>query len=96
MGITLNTDWVFPKNASDPMDRAASETSINFMFGWFLNPVMKGDYPDIMKRQIERKSAEQNLEKSRLPVFTEKEKSFIRGRNNDVCGHNLVEKIARI
>ena len=75
------------------MDKAASETTINFMFGWFLNPVMKGDYPDIMKRQIERKSAEQNLEKSRLPVFTEKEKSFIRGRSNDVCGQNCTDLI---
>lgn len=80
VGITLNTDWIFPQNASDPMDMAAADRSVNFMFGWFLNPVMKGDYPDVMKKQIDRKSQEENLVKSRLPVFTEREKNFIRGR----------------
>lgn len=79
VGITLNTDWIFPQNASDPLDMAAADRSVNFMFGWFLNPVMKGDYPDVMKKQIDRKSQEENLVKSRLPVFTEREKNFIRG-----------------
>lgn len=79
VGITLNTDWIFPQNASDPLDMAAADRSVNFMFGWFLNPVMRGDYPDVMKKQIDRKGQEENLVKSRLPVFTEREKNFIRG-----------------
>ncbi|XP_061162615.1 uncharacterized protein LOC133171833 [Saccostrea echinata] len=88
VGITLNTEWVFPKNNSDPNDRTASERAINFEFGWFLNPVIKGDYPEVMREQVDRKSKDQNLSKSRLPVFSEKEKEFIRG-TYDFIGMNF-------
>lgn len=52
------------------------------MLGWFLNPVMKGDYPKVMKDQVDRKSREQGLRTSRLPRFTEAEQRDIKGIPN--------------
>lgn len=75
----MNTDWQVPKNPSDPKDLAASDRAINFMFGWFLNPVMRGDYPQVMRDQVDRKSQEQRYTTSRLPVFTPNEKLYIKG-----------------
>lgn len=80
VGITLNTDWQVPKNPNDSKDKAASDRAINFMFGWFLNPVIRGDYPDVMKEQVDRKSKEQGFTTSRLPSFTPNEKLNIKGR----------------
>lgn len=79
VGITLNTDWQVPKNPNDSEDIAASNRAINFMFGWFLNPVIRGDYPDVMRSQVDRKSKEQGYTTSRLPLFTPSEKQFIKG-----------------
>lgn len=81
VGITLNTDWQVPKNPNDSKDKAASDRAINFMFGWFLNPVIRGDYPDVMKEQVDRKSKEQGFTTSRLPSFTPNEKLNIKGRD---------------
>ena len=79
IGITLNTDWQVPKNPDDEKDLQASDRAIHFMFGWFLNPVTKGDYPGVMKDQVDRKSRAQGYTKSRLPEFSAAEKAFIKG-----------------
>lgn len=79
VGITLNTDWQVPKNPENPSDLEASKRAIDFMLGWFLNPVMKGDYPKVMRDQVDRKSREQGLPTSRLPRFTQAEQMDIKG-----------------
>ncbi|XP_061162617.1 lactase/phlorizin hydrolase-like, partial [Saccostrea echinata] len=88
IGITLNTDWQVPKNPRDEKDLQASDRAINFMFGWFLNSVMKGDYPGVMKDQVDRKSRAQGYSRSRLPEFSAKEKAFIKG-TYDFLGMNF-------
>lgn len=45
----------------------------------FIDPVMSGDYPQRMKEQVEKLSREDGLEASRLPVFSEEEKSVLKG-----------------
>lgn len=61
----------------------ASERALQFDFGWFANPVVHGDYPDVMKRQVARKSKAQHFNESRLPAFTEEEKNMIKGTYYD-------------
>eukprot|EP00105_Crassostrea_gigas_P000747 XP_011412672.1 PREDICTED: lactase-like protein [Crassostrea gigas] len=58
------------------------------MYGWFLNPVMKGDYPAIMKEQVDRKSRAQGYKESRLPEFSATEKDYIKG-TYDFLGMNF-------
>lgn len=86
VGITLNINWAQPKNTSDPAHWEASNRAIQFELGWFAHPILlNGDYPQVMKNQVDKKSREQGLEKSRLPKFTDDEKRVIQGAQFGLC-----------
>ncbi|XP_038072995.1 lactase-phlorizin hydrolase-like [Patiria miniata] len=88
VGITLNTDFIEPADRSKPADIEAADTTLQFNFGWFAHPIyIDGDYPEIMKTNIARKSAYQGFEKSRLPEFTTYQKALIKG-TGDFIGLN--------
>ena len=58
----------------------AAERAQQFFLGWFAHPIyVDGDYPRVMKDQVAMKSTRQNMAKSRLPEFTEKQKVYIKG-----------------
>ncbi|XP_045057635.2 lactase-like protein isoform X2 [Desmodus rotundus] len=82
VGISLNCEWGEPVDISNPKDIEAAERYLQFCLGWFANPVYAGDYPQVMKESIGRKSAEQGLDMSRLPVFSLQEKSYIKGTSD--------------
>ena len=74
VGITLNSDWFEPVNATDPDHVEASVTKLQFMIGWFAHPIfVNGKYPEVMRQKIDAKSAAQGFAESRLPQFTEEE-----------------------
>lgn len=76
----MNIVWKEPKT-HDPKDIAATERAMQFDLGWFANPIYgNGDYPDVMKKQIARKSMENGLPRSRLPEFTPEEIERNKGR----------------
>ncbi|KAF4108764.1 hypothetical protein G5714_009837 [Onychostoma macrolepis] len=80
VGIALNSDWAEPRNPSSDQDVAAAERYLNFMLGWFAHPIfVDGDYPTVLKEQIEKKKGSCGKELARLPVFTEAEKQRIQG-----------------
>lgn len=61
---------------------------ICFQFGWFANPIFgHGDYPAVMRQDIDRNSKREGLRYSRLPSFTEAEIRLIRG-SSDFMGFN--------
>ena len=89
VGITLNTDWQVPKNPNDPADLEAAERAEQFRLGWFANPIFgNGDYPGVMRSQIDSRSKAENLSESRLPKFTEEEKQVIKGLFNSMVSCN--------
>ncbi|KAH1141759.1 hypothetical protein GLYMA_12G054600v4 [Glycine max] len=59
IGITLNCHWFVPFS-NDTLDHQASQRALDFMFGWFMQPLTTGNYPETM----------QSLLGSRLPNFT--------------------------
>ncbi|XP_060595948.1 lactase/phlorizin hydrolase-like [Ruditapes philippinarum] len=80
VGITMNCDWWVPKNPFDPDDKNAAERGLQFHLGWFAHPIyVNGDYPEIMKEQIDRRSKVEGLNESRLPPFSEEEKRLVNG-----------------
>ncbi|XP_057373386.1 lactase/phlorizin hydrolase-like [Daphnia carinata] len=87
VGIALNVNWYSP--ATDlTADADAAERALQFMGGWFANPIFgSGDYPSIMKQKIAEKSALQGFNQSRLPEFTEEQKIFVQG-SADFLGIN--------
>ncbi|KAK6162029.1 hypothetical protein DH2020_001870 [Rehmannia glutinosa] len=47
IGITLVTHWFEPLNDTEK-DRKAAKRALDFMLGWFLEPVLRGRYPQNM------------------------------------------------
>ena len=88
VGITLNSDFIEPANRDLPADIKAADDVLQFNLGWFAHPIyLDGDYPEVMKSNIARKSAYQGFNESRLPEFTADQKLFIKG-TGDFFGLN--------
>ncbi|XP_068595144.1 lactase-like protein [Brachionichthys hirsutus] len=79
VGISLSGDWGEPVDISNQKDIEAAERYVQFYLGWFATPIFHGDYPQVMKDFIGRKSVQQGLGMSRLPSFSPQEKSYIKG-----------------
>lgn len=68
IGIANNCDWREPLTDS-PADQAAAQEALEFFFGWLTDPVIFGDYPEIMKVRLG----------DRLPRFTAQEQALLKG-----------------
>ncbi|KAL2093265.1 hypothetical protein ACEWY4_010577 [Coilia grayii] len=79
VGISLAGDWGEPVDMTNQKDIEAAERYVQFYVGWFATPIFHGDYPQVMKDFIGRKSAQQGLGTSRLPTFSSQEKSYVKG-----------------
>lgn len=66
IGLIVYSNWFVPYSNSQA-DQNASSRALDFSLGWFLHPLVHGDYPPIMK----------SLVKDRLPKFTKDEISLI-------------------
>ncbi|KAI9987470.1 hypothetical protein PInf_023509 [Phytophthora infestans] len=69
IGITLNSDAAYPLDEKNPLDVAAAERKMQFELGWFLSPLVTGDYPAIMRERVG----------DRLPRFTTEETALLKG-----------------
>ncbi|XP_050937145.1 beta-glucosidase 12-like [Cucumis melo] len=76
IGVTLNTDWYVPYSSSED-DKKATSRALDFSLGWFLHPLVYGDYPASMRELV----------KERLPKFTEDEVTLVKG-SYDFLGIN--------
>ncbi|XP_025944747.1 lactase-phlorizin hydrolase [Apteryx rowi] len=80
VGLVLNSDWAEPKTPANAEDVRASERYLQFMLGWFAHPIfVNGDYPDILKAQIQEVNQQCSTTVAQLPLFTEEEKSWVKG-----------------
>ncbi|CAN0916954.1 Beta-glucosidase 24 [Linum grandiflorum] len=76
VGITLVTHWFLPySNATKDAD--AAQRALDWMFGWYMDPLTYGYYPRTMV----------DLLGSRLPNFTEEESHLLKG-SYDFLGLN--------
>lgn len=80
VGITLNGEWYEPKTDSQE-DKQAAEMAMQFVLGLFANPIYspKGDYPDVVKNQVDKISAAEGYYRSRLRNLTPDEISTVKG-----------------
>ncbi|KAJ7961661.1 Beta-glucosidase [Quillaja saponaria] len=68
IGIALNSNWFVPFSI-DKFDYRASRRALDFMFGWFMEPLITGDYPLTMR----------SLVKDRLPKFSKDQSNVLKG-----------------
>ncbi|KAI5603178.1 hypothetical protein BDE02_01G202700 [Populus trichocarpa] len=69
IGITIVTNWFIPKSPKSEEDIKAAYRELDFLFGWFANPLTYGDYPETMKAIVGH----------RLPRFTKEESALVKG-----------------
>ncbi|KAG6614826.1 Beta-glucosidase 30 [Phytophthora cinnamomi] len=69
IGIVLNAEFGYPVEASNALDVAAAERKMQFDLGWFLMPLVTGEYPTIMRERIGE----------RLPRFSAEEAALVQG-----------------
>ncbi|KAL0828245.1 hypothetical protein Bca101_051923 [Brassica carinata] len=77
IGPVMITRWFLPFDESDPASIEAAERMNQFFHGWYMEPLTKGRYPDIMRQIVG----------SRLPNFTEEEAELVAG-SYDFLGLN--------
>uniref|UniRef100_A0A2N9HWS4 Beta-glucosidase n=1 Tax=Fagus sylvatica TaxID=28930 RepID=A0A2N9HWS4_FAGSY len=68
IGISLVGQYFEPYSASSE-DKAAVERALDFNIGWYMEPLVYGDYPSSMRCLV----------KDRLPTFTKEEKNLVKG-----------------
>ncbi|KAK6147445.1 hypothetical protein DH2020_018357 [Rehmannia glutinosa] len=76
IGITNMTTWYDPFTRSRE-DVAAASRAVDFMWGWFMAPIVTGDYPPVMRERV----------KERLPKFTAEQSKLLKG-SYDFIGMN--------
>nr|WPM03644.1 glycoside hydrolase family 1 [Phyllotreta armoraciae] len=85
IGMVIDTPWFQPANASSPGDIEASERQLQFTYGLYANPIVYGDYPEVVKEVVLRRSLAQNYTASRLRGFTEEQKAALKGSYDFLC-----------
>ncbi|KAI5385356.1 hypothetical protein KIW84_072089 [Lathyrus oleraceus] len=84
IGLALSSGRYAPYS-SKLEDVVAAQRLMDFYWGWILDPVFHGDYPQIMK----------NLVGNRLPKFTKKEKHLLKGSTNFIGINYYTSHFAR-
>ncbi|XP_056860005.1 myrosinase 4-like [Raphanus sativus] len=69
IGTTLIGRWFTPLNENSIRDKAAAKRAFDFFVGWFLDPLVYGRYPKIMRQMVGH----------RLPIFTPQELKLVKG-----------------
>ncbi|KAG6492636.1 hypothetical protein ZIOFF_047601 [Zingiber officinale] len=65
IGITLVSHWFVPYSNTKEDEDAVSR-SLNFMFGWFMDPLTQGDYPFTMRAIVGDRLPKFSTEQSQL------------------------------
>ncbi|KAL1519417.1 hypothetical protein AB1Y20_022941 [Prymnesium parvum] len=76
ISITLNCETSIPLTA-DPADVAAADRAMDFWLGWWLEPILTGQYPQSMRENVG----------NRLPSFTPQQQKLLVG-SIDLIGIN--------
>ncbi|XP_073113874.1 beta-glucosidase 22 isoform X1 [Elaeis guineensis] len=68
IGLNVYSFWSYPFTNSTA-DIEAAQRALDFMIGWIMNPLVFGDYPEVMKKNAG----------SRLPLFTKNQSRQVKG-----------------
>ncbi|KAL3286567.1 hypothetical protein HHI36_001068 [Cryptolaemus montrouzieri] len=78
VGVVIDSVYGAPKTDSE-LDKNAAELQMQFDFGWFFNPIVYGNYPQVMIDRIDELSKREGYNTSRLPKFSDNEIETMKG-----------------
>lgn len=92
VGFMVNLAAYMPKSDADAN---FTELAYQFNVGWTMHPVYskEGDYPQVMKEMIAKKSMEQGFMRSRLPSFDEDWIKYIRGASDFLAVNHYTSQL---
>jgi len=70
VSLAMNIVWAQPADPADALHAQAAQNALDRDSGWFLDPITRGDYPDVLKRAAADAG---------LPAFSDAEKRALRG-----------------
>jgi beta-glucosidase/6-phospho-beta-glucosidase/beta-galactosidase len=70
ISLAMNVVAYEPADPNDPLHRRAAQNALDRETGWFLDPIIKGDYPEVLKRAAADAG---------LPAFTDAQKRQLKG-----------------
>ncbi|XP_030966892.1 beta-glucosidase 17-like isoform X3 [Quercus lobata] len=73
IGISVQSFWNLPKYQTVASIKAAFR-GLDFRFGWFVDPIIFGDYPEIMRVLVG----------TRLPIFTESQSKMLKAEKDGI------------
>ncbi|KAK1416003.1 hypothetical protein QVD17_31791 [Tagetes erecta] len=73
IGISLDVPW-YVSSTNKTKDIEATQRAMDFQLGWFLDPIMFGDYPASMRTRV----------RDRLPKFSKHQSAHLKGSVNFV------------
>ncbi|XP_075647171.1 beta-glucosidase 17-like isoform X6 [Castanea sativa] len=73
IGISVQSYWDLPKYQTVASIKAAFR-GLDFRFGWFVDPIIFGDYPEIMRVLVA----------TRLPIFTESQSKMLKAEKDGI------------
>ncbi|HOC88266.1 MAG TPA: family 1 glycosylhydrolase, partial [bacterium] len=76
IGLTANCDWREPLTSA-AQDREAAQRALEFILGWFGDPLWFGRYPESMRSRLGE----------RLPRFSDRDRELLKG-SSDFFGLN--------
>ncbi|ESO98170.1 hypothetical protein LOTGIDRAFT_239074 [Lottia gigantea] len=83
VGIEIDFAWAEPSKPQESRNVELAERYMQMRNGWFASPIFgTGDYPEIMKHQMEFVNRFQKLENSRLPELTSADQQLIKGSSD--------------
>jgi beta-glucosidase len=82
IGISNCGDFRYPKNEYSVGDQEAALRAMLFQWGWFVDPMVFGQYPAVMRERLG----------DRLPNFTQEEKTELIG-SADFLGLNYYSSL---
>ncbi|KAJ8983485.1 hypothetical protein NQ317_014944 [Molorchus minor] len=78
IAMVVDSSWFEPGSDSEA-DQEASERIMQFYYGLYANPIVHGNWPQVVIDRVGNRSQLEGFAQSRLPVFTQEEIDYIKG-----------------
>ncbi|KAJ8973917.1 hypothetical protein NQ317_000462 [Molorchus minor] len=94
VSMVIDTAWMEPiSNRTEDIE--AAERRLQFTYGLYANPIVKGNWPQVVIDRVNLRSEGENFTRSRLPEFTQEQIDYINGTYDFLCINSYTTALVR-